>query len=206
MTLRSLARPPLIAVLGLVAAVSTASRIRNAAAEDAERRTPVVRAVEQAGPAVVNISTEQTVVARNDPFFDQFFSDFFDVRPRQRRYTQTNLGSGVLVRDDGFVVTNAHVAARGAKIRVTLADEREFEARIVGADPDSDLAVLKIEGRGLPHLEFGRSEDLLIGETVIAIGNPFGFSHTVTTGVVSAVGRSLKSEGRTYLDFIQTDA
>ncbi len=178
-----------------------------APAGNEERRTPVVRAVERASPAVVNISTEQVVVLRSDPFFDQFFSDFFDARPRQRSYKQTSLGSGVIVRPDGYVVTNAHVVARGAKIRVTLADEREFEATIVGVDADSDLAVLRIEGgRQLPHLDFGASEDLMIGETVIAIGNPFGFSHTVTTGVVSAVGRALKTEGKTYLDFVHTDA
>jgi serine protease Do len=171
-----------------------------------------VRAVERVSPAVVNISTEQVVVMRSDPFFDEFFRDFFDARPRpgqrqrQPSYTQKNLGSGVIVRRDGHVVTNAHVVARGAKIKVTLADEREFEAKVVGADTDSDLAVLKIDGRDLPSLDFAATDDLLIGETVIAIGNPFGFSHTVTTGVVSAVGRSLRSQGKAYLDFVQTDA
>ncbi|HZR79743.1 MAG TPA: Do family serine endopeptidase [Candidatus Binatia bacterium] len=173
---------------------------------DDDRRTPVVRAVERASPAVVNISTEQTVVMRQDPFFDEFFRDFFDARPRQRRYTQTSLGSGVIIRPDGYVITNSHVVAKGAKIHVTLADEREFEAKVVGADGDADIAVLKIDGRDLPSIDFGRSDDLMIGETVIAIGNPFGFSHTVTTGVVSAVGRSLRSQGKAYLDFIQTDA
>jgi Do/DeqQ family serine protease len=174
-------------------------------ARAAERRTPVVEAVERASPAVVNISTEQTVVVQ-DPFFNEFFNDFFEARPRQRRYTQTNLGSGVIVREDGYVVTNAHVVARGAKVKVTLADEREFEAKVVGSDSGADIAVLRISGTNLPHITFANSDDLMIGETVIAIGNPFGFSHTVTTGVVSAVGRSLKNEGRTYLDFIQTDA
>jgi Do/DeqQ family serine protease len=175
-------------------------------AVDAQRRTPVVVAVERASPAVVNISTEQVVMVEPDPFFDQFFRDFFEDRRRAQRYTQTSLGSGVITRPDGYVVTNGHVVARGAKIKVTLADEREFEAKIVGSDADADLAVLKIAGEGLPHITFGNSDDLMIGETVIAIGNPFGFSHTVTAGVVSAVGRSLKSEGRSYLDFIQTDA
>jgi serine protease Do len=188
--------------LGAALAVSLAAP---AFAVDAERRTPVVVAVERASPAVVNISTEQVVVVQPDPFFDQFFNDFFE-RPRGQRYTRTSLGSGVIVRPDGYVVTNAHVVARGAKIKVTLADEREFEAKIVGSDSDADLAVLKIAGDGLPHITFGNSDDLMIGETVIAIGNPFGFSHTVTSGVVSAIGRSLKSEGRSYLDFVQTDA
>jgi serine protease Do len=174
-------------------------------ADDEDRRTPVVRAVERTRPAVVNVSAEQ-VVAQRDPFFEQFFNDFFEVRPRQRRYTRTSLGSGVIVRADGYVLTNAHVIARGQNIKVVLADERELDARVVGVDADADIAVLKVDGGTLPHLEFGNSDDLMIGETVIAIGNPFGFSHTVTTGVISAVRRSLLSEGRTFLDFIQTDA
>src|SRR5215813_13139884 len=97
--------PPRLA-LGLAAVLLSALAAAAAAPLDAERRTPVVRAVEQTSPAVVNISTEQVVVLRSDPFFDQFFSEFFDARPRQRSYTQTSLGSGVLIRDDGFVVTN----------------------------------------------------------------------------------------------------
>jgi len=177
-----------------------------AGAFDDGRRTPIVRAVEQASPAVVNISAEQVVVVQRDPFFEQFFNDFFEARPRQKRYTRTSLGSGVIVRSDGYVLTNAHVIARGQNIKVVLADERELDARVVGVDADADIAVLKVEAGTLPHLEFASSDDLMIGETVIAIGNPFGFSHTVTTGVISAVRRSLKSEGRTFLDFIQTDA
>jgi len=175
-------------------------------AHDDARRTPIVRAVEQTSPAVVNISAEQAVLVSRDPFFEQFFNDFFEARPRRQRYTRTSLGSGVIVRPDGYVLTNAHVIARGQNIKVVLADERELDARVVGVDADADIAVLKVDGGTLPHLEFGNSDDLLIGETVIAIGNPFGFSHTVTTGVISAVRRSLKSEGRTYLDFVQTDA
>ncbi|MFM7144616.1 MAG: trypsin-like peptidase domain-containing protein, partial [Alphaproteobacteria bacterium] len=183
-----------------------AALARPVAADLAERRTPVVRAVERTGPAVVNVSTEHVVELRPDPFFDQFYRDFFDARPRGRRMTQTSLGSGVVVRSDGFVVTNAHVVARGSKIRVTLADEREFEAKVVGSDTAADLAVLRISGSNLPAVDFGDSSDVMIGETVIAIGNPFGFSHSVTTGVVSAVGRSLHADGQTFLDFIQTDA
>ena len=96
---------------------------------------------------------------------------------------------------------------RATKITVTLADEREFEATLVGADADSDIAVLRVKAKGdLPNMAMGTSSDLLIGETVIAIGNPFGLSHTVTSGVVSAVGRSLTDAERTYTDFIQTDA
>src|SRR5262249_44289017 len=176
---------------------------------DPARRSRVVDAVERAGPAVVNISTEQVVVQRGSPFggdplFDQFFRDFFDSRPR--RSTRTSLGSGIIVQSDGTILTNEHVILRGGRIHVTLADGREFDAKLVGRDPDSDLAVLRINAGSLPHIALGHSDDLMIGETVIAIGNPFGLSHTVTTGGVRATKRSLQSGGRTFTDFIQTDA
>jgi serine protease Do len=177
-----------------------------------KRRTAVVEAVERASPAVVNISTEQVVERRGgpfrfpaDPFFDEFFNDFLDPLPERSR--RTSLGSGVLVDSGGTILTNAHVILRGSRVQVTLSDGRDFEAALVGADADSDLAVLRIEGGGrLPYMEMGTTDDLMIGETVIAIGNPFGLSHTVTTGVVSAAGRSLRSEERIFSDFIQTDA
>jgi serine protease Do len=176
------------------------------------RRTPVVEAVQKVSPAVVNISTE-TVVARQtspfpafrDPLFDEFFHDFFE--PRVERYKQTSLGSGVVIRPDGYILTNQHVVLHGTEITVTLVDDRDFKAQLIGADSDSDLAVLKVKtDKPLPYITMGNSDDLMIGETVIAIGNPFGLSHTVTTGVVSALGRSLKSGEQTYYDFIQTDA
>ncbi len=179
---------------------------------DAIRKTPVVEAVQKVGPAVVNISAESVVTrqtspfpAFRDPLFEDFFHDFFE--PRVQRFKQTSLGSGVLIRPDGYILTNQHVILHGTKIKVTLADERDFEARLVGADSDSDLAVLKVDSpQPLPYVSMGNSDDLMIGETVIAIGNPFGLSHTVTTGVVSAIGRSLKAEDQTFYDFIQTDA
>ncbi|MBF0530575.1 MAG: trypsin-like peptidase domain-containing protein [Deltaproteobacteria bacterium] len=106
-----------------------------------------------------------------------------------------------------LILTNEHVVVRATQIKVSLSDDREFTARLVGSDPDSDLAVLQIEtNQQLPSLPMGDSSDLMIGETVIAIGNPFGLNHTVTTGVVSAVGRSIRTSGRLYVDFIQTDA
>jgi len=109
--------------------------------------------------------------------------------------------------EKGLILTNAHVIQKAGTIKVVLQDEREFEARIVGADPDSDLAVLKIDSKDrLPAIKMGNSEDLMIGETVIAIGNPFGFSHTVTTGVISAVNRSIRAQDRVFHDFIQIDA
>jgi Do/DeqQ family serine protease len=180
-----------------------------------ERESPVVRAVRKVSPAVVNISSSYEVRKRANPFsgfsmnpfFEEFFKDFFDPRFEQRR-ERTSLGSGVIIDGKrGFILTNAHVIERAGKIKVVLQDEREFEAKIVGADPDSDLAVLKIESQKLlPSIEMGSSDDLMIGETVIAIGNPFGFSHTVTTGVISAVNRSLRAEDKVFLDFIQIDA
>ncbi len=182
---------------------------------NAERKSPVVRAVRKASPAVVNISSSYEIRKRAnpfsgfgmDPFFEEFFKDFFDPRFERRRKS-TSLGSGVIIDGKrGFILTNAHVIERSGNIKVVLEDEREFEAKIVGADPDSDLAVLQIDSPNqLPSIEMGSSDDLLIGETVIAIGNPFGFSHTVTTGVISAVNRSFRTDDRVYLDFIQIDA
>ena len=201
----------LLIAAGLLGAASPAGA-RGAEADPA-RRSLVVQAVEKAGPAVVNVSTEQVVERRGspfkfpqDPFFDEFFRDFAD--PRPQRFTRSSLGSGVLVGADGTILTNAHVILRASRIHVTMADEREFDATLLGADADADIAVLRVKaGTPLPFLAVPDGpHELLIGETVIAIGNPFGLAHTVTTGVVSAVGRSLQSEDRVYTDFIQTDA
>ena len=182
---------------------------------DQRRETPVVRAVREVSPAVVNISSAIETRNRRSPFsgfgfdsfFEEFFRDFIDPRYESRRQ-HTSLGSGVIIDGKrGLILTNSHVIQKASTIKVVLQDEREFEARIVGADPESDLAVLKIETtEGLPAVEMGSSDDLMIGETVIAIGNPFGFSHTVTTGVISAVNRSIRSKERIYREFIQIDA
>jgi serine protease Do len=187
-----------------------------AGAQESLRESPVVRAVRKASAAVVNISSAYETRTRPNPFsgfgfgnplFDEFFKDFFDPGFEQRRQN-TSLGSGVLIDGErGLILTNAHVIQRSGTITVVLEDRREFEARIVGADPDSDLAVLKIDSQEkLPSIAMGQSDDLMIGETVIAIGNPFGFSHTVTTGVVSAVHRSIRADDRVLHDFIQIDA
>src|SRR5213083_1629772 len=200
------------AALMIAALALPAVAAARGAESDPARRSLVVEAVEKASPAVVNVSTEQIVEQRRspfpfpqDPFFEEFFRDFVD--PRPRRFKTTSLGSGVIVAADGTIMTNVHVIERASRIHVTLADQREFDATLVGADADADIAVLRVKAGGdLPHIPFGTSADLMIGETVIAIGNPFGLSHTVTTGVVSAVGRSLHEEDRTYSDFIQTDA
>ncbi len=179
------------------------------------RSNAVVSAVQKVGPAVVNISSEYQVQTRRnpfsgfgmDPFFDSFFKDFYDPG-FERRQKRTSLGSGVIIDGKrGFILTNAHVVTHAESISVVLKDEREFKAQIVGVDPDSDLAVLKIGNQeDLPAIEMGRSEDLMIGETVVAIGNPFGFSHTVTTGVISSLNRSVRTDAAVYHDFIQTDA
>src|SRR5881397_2836057 len=197
----------LIAALALPAVAAAPG-----AESDPARRSLVVEAVEKASPAVVNVSTEQIVERHaspfpfpQDPFFEEFFRDFVD--PRPRRFKTTSLGSGVIVAADGTIMTNVHVVQRASRIQVTLIDQREFDAKLVGADADSDIAVLRVKAGGaLPTVTLGTSTGVMIGETVIAIGNPFGLSHTVTTGVVSALDRSLRSEERTYADFIQTDA
>ena len=180
-----------------------------------ERENPVVRAVRKVSPAVVNINSEYEVRRRVNPFsgfrmdplFDSFFRDFFDPGFEQR-YKRTSLGSGVIIDGKrGLILTNAHVLAKSATITVILNDERKFDARIIGADPDSDLAVLRISSKNsLPAIEMGDSDDLMIGETIIAIGNPFGFSNTVTTGVISAINRSIRTDSAVYHDFIQLDA
>ncbi len=183
------------------------------AAAEISRENAVVRAVRKVSPAVVNISSETTAEGRQgpfnsmDPLFDWFFRDFFESNPR-RRYQRASLGSGVIIDGRrGFILTNAHVISQAGRITITLEDEREFEATIVGADPDSDLAVLRIDATDpLPAVEMGDASDLMIGEDVIAIGNPFGFSHTVTTGVISAVNRNIRADNAVYHDFIQTDA
>lgn len=184
-------------------------------AVDNNRETPVVRAVRKASPSVVNISSEYTVKSQGnpfsdfnlDPFFDSFFKDFFDHGNRQRS-KRSSLGSGVIIDGKrGIIITNSHVIANTGIIKVVLKDEREFTAQIIGADPASDLAVLRIETKQpLPSLKMSSLDNLMIGETVIAIGNPFGFSNTVTTGVISAVNRSIRTKDRVYHDFIQIDA
>jgi serine protease Do len=179
------------------------------------RESAVVKAIRKVSPAVVNISSEFEVRKRVNPFygfgmdpdFESFFRDFFDPGFEQK-YKRSSLGSGVIIDGKrGFILTNKHVIVKSSTITVALKDGREFKAQIIGADPDSDLAVLRISPKGdLPAIEMGNSNNLMIGETVIAIGNPFGFSNTVTTGVISATNRSIRVDNAFYHDFIQTDA
>ena len=212
--------------LGLIAGIAlTANLGWLSAAESQETavRAPIppgtppnfVAVVKAVTPAVVNISTTRTVRTQagdmsplmEDPFFRQFFGDEFFRRfqmPRERR--ENSLGSGVIVSSDGYIVTNNHVIAKADEIKVLLNNaKREYAGKVVGTDPKTDLAVIKINAKGLPTLPWGDSDKLEVGEYVLAIGNPFGLNQTVTLGIVSATGRADVGIAD-YEDFIQTDA
>jgi len=178
---------------------------------------------EEASPAVVGIKAEKTITydqptLRESPFgeqFDPFEDDIFDRffrwysprrrAPQQRKYQQTAQGSGFIVSDDGYILTNNHLVGDAEKVLVKVKENSEVEAEVIGTDPDTDLAVIKIDTKGLTHLELADSDKLEVGEWVVAIGNPFRLSHTVTAGIVSAKGRSGFSLA-TFEDYIQTDA
>ncbi|MGZ6125948.1 MAG: trypsin-like peptidase domain-containing protein [Myxococcales bacterium] len=167
------------------------------------RRTPLVLAVERARPAVVNINAQEVVraAAANDPW-SLFFGG-----GRVRDQVRTSLGSGFVFDQQGFVLTNYHVVARGSRIQVSFADGSDYTARVVGTDPGGDLAVLRIQAdRKFPAAPLGTSSDLMLGEPAIAIGNPFGLNQSVSLGVVSALHRPVHAEDRSYYDFIQSDA
>jgi S1-C subfamily serine protease len=182
------------------------------AANREARMTPVVRTVQAVTPAVVNIHTARIVEKEINPFGsmldEKLFRHFFGDQDLTRRFEQRSLGSGVII--DGsknLVLTNAHVIEGASSIRVRLLDGRQFDGELVGSDPDFDLAILHLkDARDLPQAAMGDSADMMIGETVIAIGNPFGFGNTVTTGVVSALDRTIETKQGTFTDFIQTDA
>jgi Do/DeqQ family serine protease len=164
-------------------------------------------AVQRAAPAVVNISARRVVTERLPRnLFDELFDDpFAPSAPRTRQRVESSLGSGVIISDTGQIVTNHHVIADADAIRVQLADGREADARIVGRDPDTDLALLRIDLRNLPVMPLGRSDALRVGDVVLAIGYPVGLSQTVTQGIVSATGRGQLGIA-TFENFIQTDA
>jgi serine protease Do len=178
--------------------------------------------VEESSPAVVNISTRQKLPEREmsgsgqlnipdleglPPMFREFFERNIPQIPRApgngRQREAQSLGSGFIISADGYVLTNNHVIADADEIIVRLSDRSELEAKLIGTDPRSDVALLKVEGDDLPTVRLGKSEDLKVGEWVLAIGSPFGFDHSVTAGIVSAKGRSLPNES--YVPFIQTD-
>jgi serine protease Do len=185
-------------------AVKTLSAVSNAMVE-------VVAAVT---PAVVNISTSRTVVHQdngiggffNDPFFRRFFGDeFMREYSQPREEKRSSLGSGVIVDERGYILTNNHVIKDADEIKVTLQDKSEYTGKLIGTDPKTDLAVIKIEAKGLPAIKWGDSDALRVGEMVIAVGSPYGLNQTVTSGIVSAKGRA-NVRIADYEDFIQTDA
>lgn len=211
---------PMRGALWLAAAVF-ALTVNGAALAEAGKRPPSDREemrlsfaplVKRAAPAVVNIYAKRVVRSApvspffNDPFFRRFFGEDFSFgRPREQ--VQNSLGSGVVVRSDGLVVTNHHVIKDASEITVVFADRREFDAKLIGSDERTDLAVLRIEpgGQALPHLGLRDSDDLEVGDLVLAIGNPFGVGQTVTSGIVSALARTAAGISD-FGFFIQTDA
>lgn len=170
-----------------------------------------VRLAKDLTPSVVNVNTTQVIKGRgmrfhsplgeDDPF-NEFFKRFFGDTPRQ--FKSTSLGSGFIINRDGYILTNNHVVQNATEISVKLSDGREFKAKMIGRDPKTDIALIKIEASDLPVIPFGNSDKLEVGEPVLAIGNPFGLNQTVTSGIVSAKGRFI-GEGP-YDNFIQTDA
>jgi len=189
---------------GKAHALSTSSLSRASA-----RRTEIVDAAEKAFPSIVSVGASRTTYMVS-PFFD-FFSDFA-IFPYQEKIPY--LGSGVIVSENGLIVTNYHVIEQAEDVFVTLSDGRELPATVVARDPVLDLAILKVQAKNLPAIKMGDSDDLMVGEWVLAVGNPFGNligdpHPTVTVGVVSALRRSFRSAGptpRVYQDMIQTDA
>ncbi len=159
-------------------------------------------AARKAAPAVVSINTSKAAVRHprsNDPWFQFFFGD------QANQQAQAGLGSGVIISPDGYILTNNHVVEGADEIEVTLTDTRRARARVIGTDPETDLAILKIELDKLPVIVLGNSDQLAVGDQVLAIGNPFGVGQTVTSGIVSALGRSQLGIN-TFENFIQTDA
>lgn len=165
----------------------------------------------RATPVVVNISTTKIVRREISPFFDDpFFRDFFGEDLFHgfgfpKKWKEHSLGSGVIVSQDGYIITNNHVVERADEIKVLLSDKRDFRGKVIGSDPKTDIAVIKIDANDLPTIPWGDSDKLQVGEFVLAVGNPFGLNQTITMGIISAVGRANIGIAE-YEDFIQTDA
>ncbi|MDO6797813.1 trypsin-like peptidase domain-containing protein [Shimia thalassica] len=198
-------------------AILTAATIGIATLSHAETKVPQSQAeislgfaplVKQAAPAVVNIYAKRVVNVRQspfmgDPFFQNLFRDFGETRPR----VENSLGSGVILSEDGIVVSNYHVVGQSTDIRVHLNDRREYSAEVLLADQESDLAILQLkDAKDMPHLELRNSDTVEVGELVLAIGNPFGVGQTVTSGIVSGLARSGTATGNARGYFLQTDA
>ncbi len=201
------------AVLCSAGPQNQSSRDQNVSLSES-RRTAIVRAAELVSPSVVSVVVTQVQVVTYDPFaglgLDNFFRDFFP--PRQFRQEAKSMGSGVIISEDGDIITNAHVVRNATQIKVTLPSNQEFDAELEGIDNVRDLALLKVRAKNLPSAPLGNSDDLMIGEWAIAFGNPFGFlledaQPTVTVGVISALHRDVKTgHGQVMSDMIQTDA
>ena len=201
----SLVRPDLLAWRSQVVEVREAAPLASAASPGGLRQNSFSEAARKAIPSVVNISATRQVRRRNplldDPAFQRFFGERFNMPPE----TQLSLGSGVIVSREGYVLTNDHVVEGVTDIQVTLHDGRTTVGKIVGTDPDTDLAVVRIAVPGLTAITFGHSEQTRVGDIVLAIGDPFSVGQTVTMGIVSAVGREIGS-ANPFGSFIQTDA
>jgi Do/DeqQ family serine protease len=199
-----------LAPFALIATIAAATPVAGAAlpaAVDGQPLPSIAPMLDRATPAVVNISTVTALRAEEHPLLrDPVFRRFFDLPKRQQRRESSSLGSGVIVdARKGLVLTNHHVIDKADEISVTLKDGRKLKATVVGSDAETDVAVLRIPGEGLTALPLANSEHLRVGDFVVAIGNPFGLGQTVTSGIVSALGRTgLGIEG--YESFIQTDA
>ncbi|MGQ0526215.1 MAG: Do family serine endopeptidase [Betaproteobacteria bacterium] len=164
-------------------------------------------AAQRAMPSVVNISTTKEVkLARHPLMEDPVFRHFFGDQVGAQTQKSTNLGSGVIVSEQGYILTNSHVVEAADEIEVALADSRRARARVVGSDPETDIAVLKVDLAGLPSITFGHPDQARVGDVVLAIGNPYGFGSTVTLGIVSALGRSNLPINIPFQNYIQTDA
>lgn len=184
------------------------------ATETAPSGQPFVAIAKRAKASVVNVSSIKKMKEGqrfsnpffDDPFFRRFFGEEFERRmPTPREFQQQGLGSGVIVTSDGYIITNNHVVEGADELSVSLPDKRTFKAKVIGTDPKTDVAVIKIEASNLPSLPWGDASQLEVGEIVLAVGNPFGLSQTVTMGIISAIGRA--NVGIVdYEDFIQTDA
>lgn len=164
--------------------------------------------VKVVSPVVVNISTSKTVERDSGPFSDLFedkFFDFLEPHHKPKKWKEQSLGSGVIVSPEGYIMTNAHVVEKADEIQVTLFDQQNFKGKIIGSDPKTDIAVIKIAAQNLPAIKWGNSDKISVGEFVLAFGNPYSLSNTVTMGIVSAVGRANVGIAD-YEDFIQTDA
>jgi len=217
-----IAKPYLLAALICCLIIPLTTFIRAGAAEDEnisllDRSSKAFASiVKKAGPAVVHVRVEKSIQGRgaggpdlfSDPFFERFFGPQFR-HPREdrqpREYKQRAAGSGFIISHDGYILTNNHVVEDADKITVNLDDEREFKAEVIGTDPQSDVALIKVDAENLPILELGDSDKLEVGEWVIAIGSPFELNQSVTVGVVSAKGRNRMGISD-YENFIQTDA